>query len=119
MTPDKIIVLLGSLGAIAFVYWFFLDKREVSIKAGGDIKISVSGGYNPAIVQVAKSKPIKLTFTRTDPTDCLEELDIPDLKIKKTLPLNVPVTLSVTFDKPGEFEFHCGMNMFKGKFIVV
>jgi plastocyanin domain-containing protein len=81
------------------------------------VKITVSGGYKPAIINVASGKLINIIFTRTDPTDCLEEVSVPDLKIKKTLPLNIPVTIPVIFNKPGEYPFHCGMNMFHGKFI--
>ena len=80
-----------------------------------DIKITVSGGYSPESVTVPVGKPVKLTLTRTDPTNCLEEFVIPDLKIKKTLPLNPPVTVVVTVTSTGRYVFHCGMNMYHGQ----
>ena len=117
---DKIIVLIGSLGLIGFIYWFFLgEKNEKETEMKEKVEIKVAGGYSPALVKVPAGKQIKLIFTRTDPTDCLEELYIPDLKIKKTLPLNEAVEINLKIHKPGSFEWHCGMNMFKGKLIAV
>ena len=114
---DKIIVVAGSLGLIGFIYWFFLGKKENTSEISTDVKITVSGGYSPESVTIPVGKPVKITLTRTDPTDCLEEFVIPDLKIKKTLPLNPPVTVTFTVTSPGRYSFHCGMNMYHGQII--
>ncbi|MEK7155120.1 MAG: cupredoxin domain-containing protein [Patescibacteria group bacterium] len=114
---DKAIVLVSSLGLIGFIYWFFLGKREKTSEISTDIKITVSGGYSPESITIPVGKPVKITLIRTDPTDCLEEFVIPDLKIKKTLPLNTPVTIAVTVTSPGRYGFHCGMNMYHGQII--
>ncbi len=114
---DKTLVIISSLGLIGFIYWFFLGKKEKPTETSTDIKITVSGGYSPDSLTVPVGKPVMLTLIRTDPTDCLEEFVIPDLKIKKTLPLNTPVTFTVTITKPGRYEFHCGMNMYHGQII--
>ena len=42
------------------------------------------------------------------------EVMIPDLNIKKDLPLNTPVEIPVKFDKEGKVGFQCGMAMVKG-----
>ena len=34
MTPDKIIVTLGGLAAIAFIVWFFWLVKKQGVKAG-------------------------------------------------------------------------------------
>ena len=46
---DKIIVALFSIGGIAFVYWFFLMRKEeeaVVVKVNS-VDIIVKGGYSP------------------------------------------------------------------------
>jgi len=63
-------------------------------------------------------KLTKINFLRTDPTDCLSEVVLPDFKIKKELPLNKKITIEITPQKAGEFGYACGMNMYHGKIIV-
>ena len=115
---DKIIVLAGSVGLIGFIYWFFLGKKEEDGQMMTDVKITVSGGYSPALVRVPAGKEVTITLNRTDPTDCLEEFVIPDLKIKRSLPMNEDVVLKLKINK-GEYPWHCGMNMYHGKLIAV
>ncbi len=115
---DKIIVtILGILGII-LTYWYFLGKKESQVEAKDNIDITVSGGYKPSTIVVPVGKTTTLYFTRTEDNSCLEEIVLPDLKIRKTLPLNEKVAISITPKKPGEYPFHCGMNMFHGKIIV-
>lgn len=119
MTPDKVFVLIFSLGLIVFVYWYFLGKKTKKGKLVTEVEITVSGGYSPQEVFVPSGKPITLTFLRTDSNSCLEEVIIPDLKIKKELPLNTKVLIEAILPHPGEYIFHCGMNMFTGKIIAI
>lgn len=112
---DKTLVtVIGGL-TITFIYWFFFGKKE---EASTQTNILVSGGYRPATIRIPSGKPTTLTFTRTDPNSCLEEIVIPDFKIKNFLPLNKPVTITLSPTKPGTFPIHCGMNMFHGKIVV-
>ncbi len=117
MPIDKILVLFGSAGLAGLIYWFFIGKREKLAAVSTNIKITVSGGYSPTTIYVPVGKPTKLTFLRTDTNSCLEELFIPDLKIKKDLPLNTPIAITFTVINPGEYPFHCGMNMYHGQII--
>lgn len=82
------------------------------------ITIKVNGGYNPSTIVLQKGKKTTLTFVRTDPSSCLEEVVISDFKIKKFLPLHESVTIELKPDKSGTFNFSCGMNMYHGKLIV-
>lgn len=119
MTIDKIIVTIVSLFGIGFTYWFFLSKKDKeSIKVTDSIDIIVDGGYSPEVIEIPRDKLIKLNFTRKDPSSCLEEVVISDLKIRKFLPLNQKTTVEITPHQSGEFKFSCGMNMFHGKIIV-
>ena len=119
MTIDKIIVSLAGLVTILLTHWFFFGKKEEAVSASGEIIIIVEGGYKPATIRIEKGKPTIIHFLRHDPNPCLEEVVLSDFKIKKYLPLNEKVTVSLTPHKSGTFPFSCGMNMFHGKIIVV
>ena len=118
MSIDKIVVaIIGAIG-IAFTYWFFLMKKDDVVSVSGSVDITVEGGYTPNTIQIPKGKTTKISFTRKDPSSCLEEVVLGDFKVRKYLPLNQKVTIAITPQKVGEFPFSCGMNMFHGKIIV-
>jgi plastocyanin len=81
--------------------------RRIAITATND-------GYSPASVDVKKGEAVVLVFTRKTPSECLAQIVIPDLNIKKDLPVDVPVEIPVKFDKEGKVGFQCGMAMLKG-----
>ncbi|KKU86458.1 hypothetical protein A3A64_00660 [Candidatus Gottesmanbacteria bacterium RIFCSPLOWO2_01_FULL_48_11] len=111
---EKIIVSTIGITLIAAIYWFFFGKKEEAMDAKNNWDITVDGGYKPTTIKLFKDKPATLTFTRTDPTACLEEIVFPDYKIKEFLPLNKPVTITLPPPhKPSGF--HCGMNMYHGR----
>lgn len=118
MTFDEIAVLFVGVSGIGFTLWFFFGKKEDVVSAHDAITIEVTGGYRPAIIALQKGKKTTITFHRTDPSSCLEEVVLPDFKIRKFLPLDKNVTISLTPEKAGEFPFACGMNMFHGKIVV-
>lgn len=113
---DLVKILVTIVGAllVIFIYWFFFGKKE---KESDSTLIIVDGGYKPPVIKVKSGIGTKLNFLRTDENSCLEELVFPDLKIKKYLPLNEKVEVEITPTKGGVYEFHCGMNMYKGKII--
>lgn len=118
MSTDKIIVIVAGLAGIIFTYWFFLMKKEKAVEVNGEVDITVSGGYSPEVISIPKGKTTKINFLRTDPTECLSEVVLADFKIKRQLPLNKKVTIEVTPQKEGEYEFSCSMNMYHGRIIV-
>jgi len=115
---DKLIITFGGAGLIGFVWWFFFGKNNEAVAAGETIDILVNGGYKPENIKIKNGKTTKLIFERRDTNPCLEEIIIPDFKIKKYLPLGKPVEVEITPTQNGEFGFHCGMNMFHGKIVV-
>ncbi len=115
---DKIIVSIVGVSLIGFIYWFFFGKSNETVSVGESIDIDVDGGYKPESIKIKNGKTTKLIFTRTDPNSCLEEIIIPDFKIKEYLPLNKKVEITITPNKPGIYQTHCGMGMFHGKIIV-
>ncbi|MFA6536734.1 MAG: cupredoxin domain-containing protein [Candidatus Paceibacterota bacterium] len=120
MTPDKIIVIIAGLIAIGFIYWFFLMKKGKAVKVlGNSADISVFGGYTPEVISIPVNQTTTLNFKRTDPTECLSEVVIPDFKIKRELPLNQTVSIEIKPTKVGEYRYSCAMNMYHGKIVVV
>lgn len=119
MSPDKIIVLVIGLFGIVATYWFFLRKKQTVFQATSDVvDIIVDGGYSPQTIAITRGKTTTLRFVRKDPSSCLEEVVLGDFKIKKTLPLHTPVTISITPKEKGTYRYACGMNMFHGTIVV-
>lgn len=116
---DKIVVSIAGLLGIGFVAWFFFWKKEKEIQViAGSVEIVVKGGYSPNVISLAKGKTTRVTFIRKDTSSCLEEVVLPDFRIRKFLPLNEKVTIELTPQQTGEFNYSCGMGMFHGKIIV-
>jgi len=124
MTPDKILVTLGGLAAIAFIVWFFWLVKKPGIKAaltgGGyqEVMVLVKGGYTPDVIVVERGKPVRLNFVRTESAACSEMVMFPDFKKSAKLPEGQTVRIELLPDKPGEYEFQCQMGMLRGKLIV-
>ena len=119
MTIDKIFVLIFSGLGIIFTFWFFLMRKEKeAVVASSIVDITVEGGYQPEVISIPQGKPITINFLRKDSSSCLEEVVLSDFKIRKHLPLNQKVSIELTPQESGEFNFSCGMGMFHGKIIV-
>lgn len=116
---DKLIVTILGITGIVATYWFFFGKKEEPVEAREKFTIIVNGGYKPDKIMLKEGKTYELELVRTDNNSCLEEIIIPEFNIRKFLPLNERVTISITPDKKGEFTFSCSMNMFHGKISVV
>lgn len=116
---NKVAVTLGGLGLIgAELWWFLLSKpksRQASTQGGvQEVTVTVDGGYEPSQIVVQAGQPVRLNFYRKDPSSCLEEVRLPDFHIAQQLGLNQTTPIEFTPDKPGKYEFACGMNMFRG-----
>ena len=75
-------------------------------------------GFEPDKVSLRPGTTVRLTFVRTTDKTCGTEVVFPSLNIKRSLPLNEPVTIEFTPAKTGEVAFACGMNMLKGVVVV-
>ena len=118
------LVTVGGAALVAFILWFFFGAREsvaarvATTDGPQEIDVTVRGGYSPDRIEVEAGRPVRLTFTREESTDCTETVAFPDFGVSAHLPQNQPVPVEFTPDKPGEFTFHCGMNMVRGRLIV-
>lgn len=119
---DVIRALVAVLGAgvIVLVCRFFFFKGEKGVRStDGKILIEVKGGYTPRAVEAPFGRKTTLIFRRTDPSACLEEVVLPDFKIRKRLPVGEAVAVEIEPKARGEFPFSCGMRMYHGKVVVV
>lgn len=121
---DKLITLTGSTGLIGLIIWWFFGKKESSIveaeQLNGFQKIEViaEGGYTPRKIALKQGVPAKFVFIRKDPSSCLEEVIFPEFGVSQHLPVNKEHAVEIMPDKPGEYKFICGMQMFSGDFVV-
>lgn len=86
-----------------------------AVKAAQTVEIAVtSEGFVPAEITVKHGKPVKLVVTRKVERTCATEIVMKDFGVDQALPLNEPVTVTVTPKKAGEYRFACGMDMIAG-----
>ncbi len=123
MSIAQIIVTLAGLGLIGLIAWYFWfsEKKETVIgTAASGIQeafIKVKGGYSPDVIVVEAGKPVRLNFNREETAVCSEQVLFPDFEKQATLTPFKTVTLEITPEKPGEYNFQCGMGMLHGKII--
>jgi plastocyanin domain-containing protein len=127
-------VILGGVGAILWVNWYFFfaeravataspNSNDAAIGGGaGDtapsqVEITVDGGYSPSAVRVKSGRPVRLVFDRRDTSSCSDEVVFPDFGIRKFLPSGRRTVVEVTPTNPGTYEFMCGMSMLRGRLI--
>jgi plastocyanin domain-containing protein len=124
MNATDWLVVLGGLGAILWVNWyFFLAGRSVATAAapaGGiqEVTIGVRGGYDPAQVRVRAGTPVRLVFDRQETSGCSEEVVIPEFGIRRFLPAHQKTAVEITPREAGSYEFTCGMGMLRARLIV-
>ena len=124
LDATELAVIVGGLALIALTLWYFFGPREriaATTTTGGiqEIQVTVKGGYAPDVIVVKQNQPVRLDFYRDETASCSEQVRFPDFGIARDLPAFKTTPVEFTPDKPGEFAFTCGMNMMRGKLIVV
>ncbi len=83
--------------------------------ASGPIEMKVTrNGFEPALLRVAKGKPVELIITRVTDETCATEIVIPEAGIHVPLPLHQPVTVRFMPPRDGRLKYSCAMGMFGG-----
>jgi plastocyanin domain-containing protein len=124
MSGIEIVVVLGAIGAIVWVNWYFFfagaGSATAAVGAGGtqEVAIRVEGGYDPARFVVQRGKPVRVVFDRQETSSCSEEVVFPDFGIRKFLPAFSKTVVEFTPERAGTYEFTCGMSMLRGKVVV-
>lgn len=75
-------------------------------------------GYKPDTVTFKVGKPAQLKFIPSDNMGCMNEVISRDLNFDKKLDGKKDVTIDIPTDKPGTYNYACGMAMFHGKVVV-
>ncbi|MBY5280543.1 cupredoxin domain-containing protein (plasmid) [Aphanizomenon flos-aquae CCAP 1446/1C] len=92
-----------------------IDEQEIILEQKSQqAVVMVDQGYTPNRIVVQAGRKVKLDFLRGNPSNCLAKVLIPDFGIAADLPLNKLTSIEFTPEKPGEYAFTCGMNMFRG-----
>ena len=115
----KLAVAVGGLGLIGAELWWFMFSKTKSQKAQSkqgiqSVDIVVDGGYTPDRIEVSVGEPVRLNFYRKDPSSCLEQVLLPDFNKALDLTLDRTTSVEIVPEKPGEYTFTCGMNMYRG-----
>jgi plastocyanin domain-containing protein len=122
MTSTQILINLAGLAAIIWIVWHFWlwQKNNTSVAKVKDelIDVIVKGGYQPAAILAKAGQSITLNFTRKESSPCGEEIVFPDFGKRAYLPEGKTIPIEINPQKPGIYEFTCGMNMYRGKLIV-
>ncbi|PMB09847.1 hypothetical protein CEN49_05620 [Fischerella thermalis CCMEE 5273] len=115
----KVGVTVGGIALIGLELWWFIWSKTKFQQAETnqgieEVTILVDGGYEPSRIVVNAGQKVRLNFMRRDPSSCLEQVLLPDFHIAQQLDLNHVTSVEFTPEKPGQYPFTCGMNMFRG-----
>ena len=115
-----LMVNIAGLALIALIVWWFWLYQPDSVEADRDQLVIIvdQGIYQPSRITVAPGQATQLRFLRKDPSPCAEMVQLPDLDISETLPLDRVKTIELPALPPGEYEFHCQMKMYRGALTV-
>jgi plastocyanin domain-containing protein len=69
-------------------------------------------------VRVKAGAPVRLVFDRQETSGCSEEVVIPEFGIRRFLPAHDRTPVEFTPERPGSYEFTCGMGMLRGRITV-
>jgi len=116
-----LLVNIGGVVLIGLIIWWFwiasVKTTQVTTSQAIDILVK-NGVYTPARIQVPLNQPLVLRFTREDASPCAEKVLFKELDVSLELPLNKPTELELTLHHPGEYNFHCDMQMYRGSLVV-
>src|SRR4029077_11392762 len=105
------------LGQCLAVYPNAIPKKALQ----KDQKVTINlteRGYNTSSFRLKKGVRARITFIRRTADECGKEVVIPAYNVRRDLPLDRPVTVTITPRKAGTFTFTCGMDMLRGEVIV-
>jgi plastocyanin domain-containing protein len=122
---DSLVITAGLAAAVWVNWYFFLAGRgaaHAAVATTGtagqqEVRITIHGGYEPAVVRVAAGRPVRLVFDRQETSSCSEEVVFPAFGLRRFLPAYETTTLEVTPPAAGTYEFTCGMGMLHGRLI--
>lgn len=125
MTFADFVVAAVALAAIIWVNWYFLISgrrlpaaRAQTVDGVQEVQVMVRGGYQPRSIAVDRGRRVRLVFDRQEDNPCTEEVVLGAFGIRRHLPAFTKTAIEFTPDKPGDFDFACGMGMLHGRLVV-
>lgn len=122
MSWDVVLVDSTVFAAILFVIWYFWLSEKKAVRAGAsggyqEVQVRVKGGYDPDVIVVEHGRPVRLHFNRQETASCSEMVLFPDFGVSRELPTGEIVTIEITPERAGEYDFTCQMGMLRGKLV--
>ncbi|MGH7560675.1 MAG: cupredoxin domain-containing protein [Gemmatimonadales bacterium] len=117
------IVLAAGIAAILWINWYFLLSGRRAARAmttsgrTQEVVVTVEGGYDPAVIRVRHGVPVRIIFDRREASGCSEEVVFPDFHLQRFLPPFERTPVEFTPERPGTYEFTCGMRMLRGRVV--
>jgi plastocyanin domain-containing protein len=78
------------------------------------ISIKVDHGFWPSALRATAGQPLRLAFTRLDPSDCASRVVFSDPRIERRLPLLSTTLIELPALHEGQLRFTCGMGRYSG-----
>lgn len=75
-------------------------------------------GFTPSRIVSKAGESLTLVFRRTSTKGCATSVVFPELDIKRSLPLDQDVSVTVTPKKGKPLTFTCGMGMYRSSVVV-
>lgn len=122
LSTDQLIVTTAGVALIGFILWFFFGPRAAAAARTDtsgvqEVDVTVRSSYVPDRIEVQAGRPVQIKFHRSEPNPCTDQVVFPDFGVVRDLPLGQVTTIEVIPPAAGEYQFHCGMNMVKGRLI--
>ena len=96
------------------------EKKETTvINNRQEITVQItSSKYSPNVILAKKDMPLTITLAADQYAGCGREVVFPGFSIKKIVPSGGFAVVELPALQEGTYQFHCSMNMIRGKIIV-
>jgi P-type Cu+ transporter len=118
---QSLVTAAAALTIAVLARYFFRARLAVSAEettGGQEATVVVHGGYLPSVVRARTGSPLRLTFDRRESSDCSARVVFPDFGVNRFLAPMTTTTIALPTDRPGSFDFACGMNMIHGTLVI-
>ena len=117
--PNDILILGAALAMTALLGWYFFGPKKshgAELEDGVQVlRVTVKGGYQPEVLEVAAGLPVRILFDRREAGECSSRVVIPDYRVNQPLPAYATTAVEFTPTTVGTVDFACGMNMLHGR----
>jgi plastocyanin domain-containing protein len=119
MPAEWIIAIIALVSTGAWSLFVFIRTRPEQSSGPKQVRhITVNGSCRPSAVHVNPGQPTRLIFRREDTAPRSKRIVLPDYGIRVQLAAFEEVVVDLPPSDPGEHEFTCQMETFRGTLIV-